>query len=348
MVRKVITIKELAKKCGVSITTVSLVLNNKANNISQNTKDLIKETAEKYAYKPNVFAANMKAKNTKTVGYICPSITNPFFSEIAQYLQDSLLNIGYNLLIASTNRNYEKDKEFIEMMEYRKVDLLVYIPASDSLKKENVKYIYEKLKKTSLKYILIDRQINGLLDNKIVCDNKYGGELATNYLISHGCKNIAHISGPLDSSSATNRLEGYKQALSDNNFSINENLILEGDFTFDSGYYKTLELLDKKIRIDGIFTSNDLMGYGSIKAIKEKGLRIPEDISLIGYDSLKYDDMLDIPLTSIKQDTKDIADCIYNHLIKVIDNDDSVSSIILKPQLVERRSVREVMNNEKE
>lgn len=337
--KKRTNIKDIAIASGVSITTVSLIFNNKANSIPQETIDRVKQIAKEKGYQPNAIASSLKTKKTKMIGYVMPSIENNFFAEIAQRVEKIVGTYGYNIIICSSNDKFEKDYSSISTLSSRMIDFLIYCPSTETLTNGNLKRINELLSTINIPYVVVDRQLDGDIKNKVVCDDHQGGVIATQYLIDNGHRCIGCITGPLETSSAQNRFAGYVDCLMNNHIAYDRKLVQYGNFDVNSGYEAAKELL-KEENITAIFACNDLMAYGAIKAIKEAKKSIPKDISLIGYDDLIYSQLLDVPLTTIHQDMDGIATAIGDLIINILEKWSNELTIKVVPSyLVERTSV---------
>lgn len=335
---KTVSIKDIAKETGLSITAVSLILNNKSTTIPQETINRVKEVALKFGYRPNVIASSLRTKKTKTIGYVMPSIENSFFSEIAKKVEKNVEEYGYSIIICSSNDKFEKDYNLIQMLTSRMIDFLIFCPSVETLHGTNIQKIINLLQSINTPYIVVDRQIKGDIKSKVVCDDHQGGMLATKHLIDSGHRKIACITGPLEMSSAYNRYLGYLDCLKENNIKFDDKYVFYGNFDFDSGYLNTLEAL--KTDVTAIFVNNDMMAYGALKAIKEKGKKVPQDISIVGYDDLIFSELLDVPLTTIHQDIDAIAECIGDYIISVLERKNTEITIKAIPSyLVERATV---------
>lgn len=333
-----VCIKDIACKSGVSITTVSLILNNKATSISDETIKRVKQIALESGYRPNAIASSLKTKRTKTIGYVMPSIENSFFSEIAKKVEKIVEPSGYSMIICSSDDKFEKDYNLIQMLTSRMIDFLLYCPSVETLKSENIHKIIELLHSINTPYVVVDRQIKGDIKSKIVCDDMQGGMIATQHLIDNNHHKIACITGPLEMSSASNRFLGYIECLKKNGISFNKNYVFYGNFDFESGYNLAKKAL--KTDVSAIFVCNDMMAYGAIRAIKEANKKIPQDISIVGYDDLAFSKLLDTPLTTIHQDIDAIADCIGKYIISVLEEKNEEITVKVFPSyLVERATV---------
>lgn len=333
---KTVCIKDIAKKSGVSITAVSLILNNKATSIPEETIQRVKKVASESGYRPNAIASSLKTKRTKTIGYVMPSIENSFFSEIAKKVEKIVEPSGYSIIICSSDDKFEKDYNLIQMLTSRMIDFLLYCPSSETLKSENLHKIITLLHSIDTPYVVVDRQIKGDIKSKVVCDDHQGGMLATQHLIENGHKKIACITGPLEMSSANNRYLGYEDSLKENNIPFVKDYVFYGNFDFESGYKQAKEAL--KTDVTAMFVCNDLMAYGALKAIKESGKKVPQDISIVGYDDLMFSELLDTPLTTIHQDIDAIADCIGKYIISVLEERNTEITIKAVPSYLVKRS----------
>jgi LacI family transcriptional regulator len=293
-------LKDIARDLGLSIVTVSKVLHDHPD-IGEATRKRVLKRLKEVNYRPNFAARSLIMGKTWTIGLIVPDLLHPFFAQIAKAISVEVRKRGYSLFISSSDEDPKLEQQEIEQLLARRVDVLMI--ASAQLTAESFRRIGEQ----NVPYILLDRQFIGLECNFVGGDDRSIGFLATSHLIEQGCKHIAHLRGP-EVSTAIGRLEGYKQALSSNHLIPLTGHIVpigsSGDHLGDRGGYEaTKTLLANKIRPDGIFCFNDPVALGSMRAILDAGLRIPEDIAVVGCGNLSYSDFLRIPLTSIDQDS---------------------------------------------
>ncbi len=340
---KTVCIKDIAKESGVSITTVSLILNNKANTISEETIKRVQTIAKEMGYRPNAIASSLKTKKTKLIGYVMPSIENSFFSEIAKKVEKIIEKKGYSIVICSSDDKFEKDYNLIEMLSSRMIDLLLYCPSVETLEGENLNKIIALLHSIDIPYIIVDRQIEGDLHSKVVCDDKEGALDAMEYLIENGHERIACITGPLSMSSASNRYVGYTEGLGRHHIPFDSSLVRYGNFDYASGYEAGKSIA--KTDATAVFVCNDLMAYGAMKALKEAGKAVPEDISVIGYDDLLFSALLDTPLTTVHQDIDALGKAVGNNILSILeDNVREIPTEVIKPSLVIRSTVKRRIN----
>ncbi len=327
------TLKFLSEKSGLSITAISLILNDKPVRVAPEKKKLVKELAAKYNYKPNMTAVALVTRKTKTIGLILPDIVNPFFAVVASEIDKKFHDAGYNIILCNTNSDTSLENQYVEMLDEKRVEALV-ICASDERKPCDLSGFYEQ----GIPVIFFDRYYE---DSKLVVsiDNAEGARQAVKYLIDNGHRNIAMITGPLNYRSAQARLDGYKCAFENSGIEINDNHIVVGDYTFAGGKAAAEKILKYK-EVSAIFASNDLMAYGVIKELSDKGKKIPDDISVVGFDDLNFSQMLRTPLTSVKQNLKELAESVFELTMKAMSGHIAPVHKVIKTRLVERESVK--------
>lgn len=338
------TIKDVAKMANVSITTVSLVLNNKPHSIGKETVEKVKECAMICNYTPNPIAASMITKKTKTIGYIIPDIQNMFFSELAKNIEMEIVTKGYNLILSNSDDKFDRDIRSILSLANRHIDFLVITPSSESLRASNIESLKNLLSSLEIPYIIVDRELDSYKCNMIVNDHEYGGYIATKHLINNGHRHIACISGPLEVSSALNRCNGYFRALKESNIEVNQDYLFEGDYYFESGYRLAKQIFLNK-EITAIFATNDLMAYGVYQACRECNIKIPEDISIVGFDDLYFSKILEVPLTSVKQSITSLSEKICDFIFKTLNNESKKQAFhkeVIQPTLTLRSSVKKL------
>lgn len=294
--KKSITIKEIAEKAQVSIATVSMVLNKKDKKISQATREKILFIAEKYNYTPNTMARSLITKQTRTIGLIIPDIVNPFFPEIARGVEDKASELGYSVIYCNTDDKIKREDKYINVLTEKMVDGIIFAHSSDR------QMGFDSLDRCKVPILLIDRDYeNKNVIGRVVVDNKKGAYMATSYLLDRGYKKIAYIAGSITTTTAIGRLEGYNQALTERKLVIDNRYIKVGEYKMQWGMQAAEQLLCEKEPADAIFCGNDLIAIGAIKKLKEYGLRVPEDIGIVGFDDIYLASLVEPPLTTIKQ-----------------------------------------------
>ena len=332
-----VTLKFISEKSGVSTTIVSKILNNKEVRVSKEKRELVLEIAKKYNYIPNMIAASLVTKKSKMIGLLIPDISNTFFSDIAKNIESTLSKEGYNLIFCNTNDSFELQEKYANLLLSRGVDALIFCLAMGTRERS---HFIERFIEHDIPLIAFDRFTESPKYSSVTIDNKKGILAGVEYLIKSGHKKIGCIPGPKFSTSSNIRLSGYKEALESHNIKFDEEKVSYGDYRFEGGYEACKKLLETDIT--SIIVFNDLMAYGAYKAINDAGLRIPEDISVIGFDDLMFSEMLSVPLTTIAQNTKEISDNIARLALEAIENNDEKKHILITPRLVVRNSVKNI------
>uniref|UniRef100_A0A7C3MQG0 LacI family transcriptional regulator n=1 Tax=Dictyoglomus thermophilum TaxID=14 RepID=A0A7C3MQG0_DICTH len=328
------TMKDVAKLAGVSISTVSHVIN-KTRYVEKETRERVYEAIKTLGYRPNILASSLRKKITNTIGLIISNITNLFYPEVVRGVEDYLTKFNYNLILCNSDEDVEKEKNYIEVLFSRRVDGLIITPSKSSETRENLDLFREK----NIPIVLVDRKIEGLDEDVVLVDNVKGTYDAINYLISLGHKRIGIITGPLDTTTGYERLEGYLKALEDNNIKKDNNLIYEGDFKEKGGYEGTSYLLNLKNPPTAIFSSNNLMVLGSLKRITEIGVKIPSDLSLISFDDMEWFPYFSPPLTAVYQPAYELGETAVKLLFERLKRGrKKKKEVILPTKLVIRES----------
>ena len=287
------TLKEVAQLANVSTATVSNVINN-TKHVSEDLKKKVYESMKVLNYKPNEIAKSLKVKQSRLIGILISDISNSFISKVVKGIESTLSEKGYNVLLCSTDSDVEKEKEYLKVLMGKRIDGLI-------ISSSGAGNHYDDLLKAKVPLVFLNRCPEHLPSNMVMTNNIKGAYMATEHLIKHGYKKIAIITGPMQYSTGRDRYIGYKRALEDYAISYHDELVLEGDFTIESGYELTKEIIESKMKIDAIFISNNSMSLGSYKYIKEQGLKIPQDIALYGFDDPEWADVVDPPLSGITQ-----------------------------------------------
>ena len=325
------TIKRIAELANVSSATVSKILNDKDQHISEATRQRVLEIVGREGYIPNGIAKSLRMKRTKTIGIIMPDVMNLFFSELARGAEDAAERKGYSVILCNTDNKESKEERYIQILQEKMVDGIIMTASERSISKS--------LERCNIPLVLVDRDI--ILDKKvgrITVDNEDGSYRATSFLIEKGCRNIGFISSYEKNIPSAQRLKGYKRAVLDNGLEIDDNKIFLQNYSIESGYIGALRLIEKST-IDGIFCGNDLIAIGVIKALKEKKIRVPEDIKIIGFDDISIAQYLDPPLTTMKQPIYQMGEEAIDMLVAIIENKGIELTKILKSKLIRRGSV---------
>jgi LacI family transcriptional regulator len=330
---KITTINDIAKLAGVSITTVSKIINQKDHDISAKTKQRVQEVIKQYNYRPNALASGLKTKKTGTIGLLVPDISNAFFSEVILAVENTARRDGFNVILCNTNDEQARELEYLNVLRDKRVDGIIFISTVLS----NHKGIVELADK-GMPIVVVDRPIDNTFIKVVQLDNEAGGYMATKHLIEFGHTKIGCITGPLQNKSARDRYNGYLKGLQEAGIPFEEKYTFEGDYRVMGGENGAQALLQEGVT--AIFTCNDMMAYGVYKVVSERGLEIPKDISVVGYDDIYLSQILSTPLTSVKQPTYEIGAASASILINMINGVEVTEDRIeFKSNLSIRKSV---------
>jgi LacI family transcriptional regulator len=331
------TIKDIAKVAGVSHTTVYRALNDKPR-ISLSTKEQIISIARAFDYQPNVVARSLVSGRTRTLGLVITTIVNPFYPELARGIEDTARSLGYSIILCCTNFDISLEKKYIDTLRGRGVDGIIFTSAH--IHDPNIRRLVED----TFPLVLVNRRVSGdpilkSLDY-VVVDNVKGGFLAVEHLIRMGYRRIGVISGPEDSSVAVERLIGARKAFAGYGLNPKEFLVLEGDFLKPSGYEATKRFLSLRNHPSAIFGVNDYMALGALEAVLDAGLRVPEDVALMGFNNIEVSSLKTVELSTIGQKKYEMGSIAVHTLIERIEGGgrDEARQIILEPELIVRKS----------
>jgi LacI family transcriptional regulator len=329
------TIKDIAKKAGVSITTVSRVLNRKEEGMSEETRAKVLRVIEEVQYQPNQFARGLVTKQSKLLGLIVPTIANPFFPELCRGAEDEANKRNYSLVICNSDDQSEKEERYLRVLKEQQVDGII-LSSRDRLSPSSE----ELLKKGKIPCALLDRGIEGNKYTAVLLDNETGGYLAGKHLTDLGHRNIACISGPNSIRNSYERVTGFRRALEEMGIDLHDSLQSEGDFTIEFAYKHAKNLLMKN-NITAIFACNDMMAFGVYQAAHELNIRIPDELSVIGFDDIPFVSSLIPKLTTIRQDTYEMGRKAVELLINQIETG-KTESVLFSPSLITRESTAPV------
>ncbi len=309
-----VTIKDLARLAGVSTATVSMVLNNKANHISDRTKDKIWDLAKTHNYVPNILARSLVTKKSKTIGLVIPDITNPFFPEISRGAEDRANEGGYSVIICNSDDSPLKEERYVKMLIEKMVDGIIFTDSSSRTP------LLMETRSKGVPVVLMGRdvEIEGPI-GRIFVDNIKGAYDATNHLIERGYKKIAMLNGSSGYQTSQERMEGYRRALQDGGLTFSETRVLEGTFRQEWGYGGISWLINQGVEFDAVLCGNDMVAIGAIKALRFFGKRIPEDVAVVGYDDIYMAKLVDPELTTIAQPSYDLGYSGCDILIRMIE-----------------------------
>ncbi|UOQ44001.1 LacI family transcriptional regulator [Halobacillus salinarum] len=325
------TIKDVAKLAGVAISTASYALNG-SSKISGETKKKVEEAAKTLNYKKNGLASDLKRTKTNTIALILTDLSGPFYSELIKGVQDVTTANGYDLIACSSIGGSKSTAA--KFLTEKRVDGAIILAhnISDEIALEAAKHNFP--------IVVLDRHLESESIYQVEVDNVHGGYLATEYLIKRGHKEIAYVSGPSNSHDNILRFQGYMEALEDNHIPYQPKWKIVSDFTRSGGYRATKLLIAQNDLPEAIFYANDEMAIGGMQAFKEKGIQVPDDISMIGFDDIQLAEYVHPPLTTIQQPKYEAGSLAVHLIFQVLGGEKINHHYKLTTDLIERKSVR--------
>ena len=322
-----VTIKDVAKQAGVSVATVSRFLNG-SGYVGEQAKKAIEEAVQQLNYAPNQIARSLSTKQAKTIGLIVPDIMNPFFPELARAIEDTALQQGYTVMLCNSDEDAQKEQHYIQTLQ--QTYIAGFIIATNGLHTNT----YENLKVPT---VLIDRFTEGDIPS-VASQNEQGARLAAEYLLAKGAEHIGFISGPRELEPVQKRLQGFKEGLGD----VQLAAFAESNFHFKEAEQVAIQMLQSNPHIDSVFASSDILAIGVLKAASALGLKVPEDLQVVGFDGISLGEMLTPTLTTIAQDIYALGEKATQMLIQQIHGEQlEAIHVNIAPKLVVRNSTKE-------
>lgn len=334
MQHKSTTIKDIAKKLHLSISTVSRALRN-APDINPETKKIILELAELMSYLPNKLARSLRQNQTNTIGVIVPNL-DYVISTMVKGIDEAALEAGFTVIVCQSNESFIREAVNTRRMLNSLVDGFIISVSSETKSNDHFKVLQER----EIPLVVFDRVIPDMVASSVILDNEEGGFIATEHLIEQGYKRIAILAGPKTLDISNNRLKGYQKALKKYNMKFDPSLVVHCEFNQDFAFFATEELLALKKRPDAIFTISDRMAIGAMIAIKNKGLKMPDDIGLVGFNNEPSLALFTPSISSVEQPSFEIGKMAGKIFIEQFLNNNfsDTRQEILKPKLYIRES----------
>jgi LacI family transcriptional regulator len=331
------TVRDIAKKAGVSATTVSLVLNKKDSRISEKTRERILTITAEHQYRPNKIAVSLATNKTNTLGVIVPDLVNLFYASMISGIENYAQRKDYSLLLCSCSENIDKCIRLINTLEARCVDGIILISPGKINEGRNHVLMAEALGRLGKPYVLLEHAVHDLYHDFVTSDNMLGGYIATKHLIDLGHKKIGCITGPLSEYGAMRRLLGYRDALEENQIVYDEELVYNGDFQVASGIAGAEALI--KRGVTALFCGNDMMAQGVLITAEKMGIAVPRELSVVGYDNNPVCELLRVPLTTVAQPVELMGKAACELLLsKIADPRDTNQDYYFTPTLIRRAS----------
>ncbi|MEN8116600.1 MAG: LacI family DNA-binding transcriptional regulator [Bacteroidota bacterium] len=329
-----VTIKDLARELKISPSTVSRALKNHPD-ISEETKRAVNELAQKLNYQPNAVALSLKQQRSNTIGIIIPEIVHYFFSSVISGIEDIAYDAGFNVIICQSNEKYEREVANAKTLLASRVDGVL---VSISKETEDFKHLYN-LQEHNIPMVFYDRVVPGMLADQVIIDDIDASYRATKHLIDSGRKCIAHFAGPQKLLIGKQRKEGYVKALKEAGLEVDNDLIIEAD-SFEKARIAVMKLINEKKNFDGVFATNDLTAIGAMQTIQKKGIKIPDEIAIVGFSDGRFSGITDPTLTSVDQHGYEMGTIAMDMLLKRItsETDYLAETKVLKADLIVRGS----------
>lgn len=342
-----LTIKDIAKALGLSTSTVSRALRD-SYEISPETKRIVLEYAEKYNYHPNPIALSLKERRSRSIGVIVCEIANSYFSQVINGIESIAYNNGYNVTIAQSRESFEREVLHLQSLTSRSIDGLIISVSTETKDFSLLNELHAK----GMPIVFFDRIVDEIDTHKVSADNYKGAYDATTHLVRSGYRRIAAISNPAMLSITKERLAGYKAALADNGIEANDALVKycqHGGMIFSEVEEVMRELFELEQKPDAIFATADKLTTNCLRLLKARKIKVPEDIGLIGFSNTDLTELLDPPLSIIKQPAFEMGEIAMGLLLKLIESKRPVTEFetkILSTELLIRGSTRNVNKKE--
>ncbi|MDH7488744.1 MAG: LacI family DNA-binding transcriptional regulator [Anaerolineae bacterium] len=326
-----VSIKDIARAAGVSHSTVSRALADSPL-VKEETRERIKQLAQEMGYSPHALARSLVTRRTQTVGVVVTTIADPFVSEIVRGLEETGQNHGYTIILCNSNAEPRRELAAVKALREKRVDGII-VTAS------RIGDLYlPLLEDFGVPIVLINNQQTGKYVYSIGTDDLRGGQIATEHLLSLGHTRIAYIASPNNVRSSQARMDGYRAALEAAGIAFDPALVAEGDGRPAAATHATEHLLSRGVRPTAIFCYNDMTAIGTIRALKKAGIRVPDDVSVVGYDDIPIVEYLDPPLTTIRQRKYDMGCMAMDMLLRLLNGAADVQDVTIEPTLVVRES----------
>lgn len=327
-----VTIRDIARDAGVSTTTVSHVVNG-TRIVSAAVKARVDASIENLGYVPNAAARSLRRNRTWSIGVVVPNCSNPFFAEMLAGVEDAAFAADISVILCNAHDDPQRQRRHLRLLTEKQVDAVLLLSVGEDER------LAGQLLGLAVPHVVVDRDVAGLAVDSVRVDHAAGGRLAAVHLLDLGHRAIACITGPMALSSARQRHEGFVQEFERRGISLNDSMVCASDFTASGGYAAASRLLDSSNGPTAIFAANDLMAIGALRAVRECGLRLPDDLAVVGFDDIALASQSSPPLTTVAQPKAELGALAARVLIdRVARPDRSPVTHVLQPHLVVRES----------
>lgn len=331
-----VTIKDIARALNISISTVSRALRGMPE-IHPDTRLAVTRLAEELDYQPNQLAKNLAKSRTRTIGVIVPNLSYYFFSAMLNSIEEAAMQAGYSVLVCQSNESYLREETHIQNLMRSQVEGFII---SLSQNTSNCAHV-ERLARKNVPLVLFDRYSDSFETTKVIVDNHAAAFRATEHLIENGCQRIAFLGGPTHLLLSNQRLAGYRAALVKHDLTLNDQFVFNGDYTKENTLMQTLAMMSLPQPPDGLLTVSDRMAYPAMYALKQKGVRIPDDVAIVSFNNEPAGAYLSPSLTSVHQPISEMGMETVRLLLQQLEAIDSLPPVetkVLETQLIIRES----------
>lgn len=326
------TINDVAGRAQVSVTTVSHVIN-RTRRVDPQTEMRVRQAMAELGYRPNILARGLRRRETRTLGLIVPDNSNPCFAELARAIEDAGFAQGYSVILCNSDRSEAKEDAYIELLLSKQVDGIILISATHDRRK------FKSILDAGIPAVAAGRDLSDFPFDCILIDNDQGGYMIGRYLAELGHRRMACIASPHDGLPSGDRLVGLRRALDEAGIPLDDRLVIRGDFTYEGGQRVMAELLDREPRLTAVFAANDRMAIGAMNYLWRVGRRIPDHVSIVGFDDIPIAAFTCPPLTTVAPPKAEFAQlCISLLLERIAQKRTTPARVLLPTQLVIRES----------
>jgi LacI family transcriptional regulator len=328
------TMREVAREANVSVATVSHVING-TRFVDPTTTERVRRAITALRYRPNMLARSLRRRETRTIGLLVPDNANPFFADMARVIEDAGFAEGYSVILCNSDRSELKEEAYIDVLLAKQVDGLIVISSTDRTS------LLRRVIDAQVPVVVVDRDPAPPEASQVLVANDAGGYAAGRYLVELGHRRIGCIGGPSDTNPSWGRVRGFARALEEAGVRLAPEALVPGDFRYAGGEAAMRALLERDLGLSAVFAANDLMAIGAMGVLRAAGLRVPDDLSLVGFDNIHLASLVTPALTTVEQPTTEVGKGAVRLLLDQIAKPDGAPGRIdVATRLVVRQSCR--------
>lgn len=328
------TMRDVADRAGVSKTTVSHVLNG-TRFVEPGTEARVRQAMRELGYRPNLLARSLRRRESRTIGLLIPSIANPYWAELASIVERAGYAAGYGVLLGNSDWSVDHEREYVQLLLSKQIDGIVLSAVAAE------PTVIDEILAANVPIVMLNYAPSGYTLSAVLVDNHRGGYLAGEYLVRLGHRHAGCLMPPASAGEARRRVDGFRQAFADAAIDLSVSAFVEGDFEYESGESGINELLGRLPDLTAVFAANDHMALGAMKGLHQAQRRVPDDVSVIGFDNISYATAITPELTTIAQPIAEMGASIIQLLLRQIHDSPGPSEVVvLEPTLIERESCR--------